>query len=119
MLAPALDKAVLHSARAQTLVDEVRVACALERYRLAKGSLPETLTALSPEFLNTVPVDVFDGKPLRYRREQDGRYLLYSIGWNEKDDGGEIALKEGNAARTRASVAATRGDWVWSMPAGR
>src|SRR4029079_16889310 len=39
MLAPALDKSLLHSARAQTLVDEARVACAVERYRLAKGSL--------------------------------------------------------------------------------
>jgi hypothetical protein len=119
MLAPALDKAVLHSARAQTLVDETRVACALARYRLEKGTLPEALSALTPEFLKSVPADLFDGQPLRYRREQDGSYHLYSIGWNEKDDGGEMALKEGKAATTRGSVDATRGDWVWSMPVSR
>ena len=42
MLIPALDKAVRKSARMQTYVDAARVACALERYRLANGNCPET-----------------------------------------------------------------------------
>ena len=41
-------------------------ACAVERYRLKHGKLPKDLNALVPEFMNKVPIDPFDGKPLRY-----------------------------------------------------
>ena len=43
-------------------------ACAVERYRLKYGKLPKDLNALVPEFMDKVPVDPFDGKPLRYFR---------------------------------------------------
>jgi hypothetical protein len=41
-------------------------------------------------------VDLVGGKPLVYRRTRDGKFTLYSIGWNEKDDGGSTSL-----------------DWLW------
>ena len=28
------------------------------------------------------------GRSLKYRRTNDKRFLLYSVGWNETDDGG-------------------------------
>ena len=39
-----------------------------------------------PEFLDSVPVDDFDGQPLRYLPEQK---TVYSVGENLKDDGGD------------------------------
>jgi hypothetical protein len=93
-------------ALSQTYVDETAVACALERYRLAHGSFPETLEALVPQFINKLPHDVIDGQPLRYRRLTDDQYMLYSIGWNEKDDGGQIAMDGVNQNFDE-------GDWVW------
>ena len=36
---------------------------ALERYRLANGAWPDSLAALVPKYLETVPTDPFDGKP--------------------------------------------------------
>ncbi len=75
-------------AKDQTYVDAARVACALERYRLADGQLPEKLEALVPRYLAKIPNDVIDGQPLRYRLESDGNYVIYSIGWNQTDDGG-------------------------------
>ncbi len=48
---PAVNKSVLRFALAQTDVNLARVACALERYRLAHGNYPETLDALAPQFI--------------------------------------------------------------------
>lgn len=44
--------------------------------------------ALAPQFIIKLPHDVINGQPLKYRRTDDGSFILYSMGWNEKDDGG-------------------------------
>ncbi len=77
-------------ARGQTEVNLARVALALERYRLAHGEFLEKLDALAPQFIAQVPHDVIGGQPLKYRRTSDGQFVLYSIGWDEKDDGGVV-----------------------------
>jgi len=65
------------------------VAIAVERYRLAHGTLPSSLDALRPEFLNELPVDPFTAGPLHYRVSPDG-YRIYSAGPDRQDDGGDI-----------------------------
>lgn len=61
---------------------------AVERHRLAHGGrLPETLAALVPTFLQRVPEDPYDGKPVRYQIRANG-YSVYSVGTDRKDDGG-------------------------------
>ena len=72
----------------QTMVNQARIACALERYRLAHGEYPESLDALVPQFIDVIPHDVIGGQPPHYRRNADGTFLLYSIGWSQKDHGG-------------------------------
>jgi hypothetical protein len=64
--------------RIQTLVNEGQIACALERYRLAQGTYPETLDTLVPQFIEKLPRDIVNGAPLLYRRVEDGTFLLYS-----------------------------------------
>jgi hypothetical protein len=110
---PAINKAVIRSARMQTHVDATRVACALERYRLTNGQLPEKLGALVPRFLAAVPGDVMDGQPLRYHPTPGGGYVLYSIGWNKTDDHGELAWSK---KEKQSTVDANNGDWVWKFP---
>jgi hypothetical protein len=66
------------------------VAVAIERYRLRRGAWPDSLAALVPDLLPTVPLDPFDGQPLRYRRLADG-VVIYSIGPDSADDGGKLA----------------------------
>lgn len=44
-----------------------RSAIAIELYKLKYHKLPEALSDLVPEFLDSVPIDPFDGKPLRYK----------------------------------------------------
>ncbi len=112
LLAPSYAKSVEKFARTQSSVDLARAACAIERYRLANGKLPETLAELSPQFLPSLPLDVIDGNPLRYRRSDDGQFILYSIGWNETDDAGKVELtKQGN-------LDIQKGDWAWRYSAG-
>jgi len=76
----------------QSSVDMARVACALERYRLAQGKYPETLDALSPRFIQSVPHDVMGGQPLKYHRTDNGQFALYSVGCNGTDDGGRVVV---------------------------
>lgn len=110
MLLPALSKAATKSAYAQSTSDLARVAIALERYRLKHGDFPESLAALAPQFIAQVPHDVIGGRPLHYHRIEDGQFVLYSIGWNEKDDGGIAGL------RPSGSLDIETGDWVWRYP---
>jgi hypothetical protein len=91
----------------QTYANEGQIACALERYRLAHGDYPETLDTLTPQFMDKIPIDLIGGEPLHYHRTTDGKFLLYSVGWNMTDDGGVIGRnKSGSEDRTQ-------GDWVW------
>jgi hypothetical protein len=111
LLLPALGRFAEKCARAQSSVDLARVACALERYRLVNGQFPDNLETLAPKFIEKLSSDVINGQPLKYRRSDDGQFVLYSVGLNETDDGGQIALtKSGNAD-------INKGDWVWRYPA--
>ena len=64
-----------------------QTAIAVQRYRLAKGKLPQQLKNLVPDYLDVVPTDPFDGKELRYKKPDRG-FVVYSIGEDLSDDGG-------------------------------
>jgi hypothetical protein len=91
------DLAVAHHAEAQT-------AIAITRYRLAHGAFPPQLGALGPDYLDDMPVDPFDGKPLRFVVKAD-KCLIYSVGPDGKDDGGSPYDEK-----------AETGDMVFSLP---
>ena len=100
-------------ARTQTWIDQAVIGCALERHRLAEGKFPETLAALVPRFLPSVPHDLFTGEALLYRLLPEGGYLLYSVGWNKLDDGGTTARRPHVEVTTDEPES---GDWVWTVP---
>jgi len=107
---PNLTKATQVLAHNQTLANEAQIVCALERYRLAHGEYPETLDALVSQFIEKLPHDIIGGQPLHYHRTAGGKFLLYSVGWNETDDGGQIVSKPDD------SEDRGKGDWVWQYP---
>ncbi len=74
--------------RAVAWLEVTATALAVERYRLARGKLPEALGQLVPDYLAAVPEDPFDGTPLRYRRTERG-FVVYSVGEDGNDDGGK------------------------------
>lgn len=91
----------------QTAADTAALACAIEQFKLVKGRVPESLEQLVPEYLEKLPHDIIDGRPLKYSRTEDGHYAIYSVGWNEKDDGGAAGYKKGE------HDVPEEGDWVW------
>ncbi|MGO8698870.1 MAG: hypothetical protein ACLQVY_14240 [Limisphaerales bacterium] len=103
--------------RTQTEINLALVACALERFRMAQGRFPDKLDALAPVFLEKLPHDIMNGQPLKYRLTEDGRFVLYSVGWNQIDDGGTVPnpLKT-DSLRERSSYRSETGDWVWEYP---
>ena len=106
---PNFVKAEQVTAYNQTMVNEAQIACALERYHLAYGDYPETLDTLAPQFMEKIPHDIIGGQPLHYHRTDDGKFLLYSVGWNETDDGGlDVSTQNKNGVTDF-----TKGDWVW------
>ncbi len=67
------------------------IALQLHRYQLDKGKYPDQLDAL--KLSAETRTDPFNNQPLIYR-PQPGGYLLYSVGWDGLDNGGqEIASR--------------------------
>lgn len=103
LLMSSLDGCIETCASSQAKIDQARTACALERYRLAHGDLPETLEALVPQFIAAVPLDAITNKPLHYRRISAADFALWSIGWDATDDNATPLDRE-----------TKKGDWVWT-----
>lgn len=87
ILMPSLSRARVMSDRGQEEGELSKVAFGLAAYHGDKGSFPEKLEDLAPAYLKQIPLDIFADAPLKYHREGEG-YLLYSVGPNQQDDGG-------------------------------
>jgi hypothetical protein len=89
LVAPALSKALDRDTENAARIRVATTALAVERHRLQHGGqVPDSLEALVPAFLKAIPLDPFTGEPLRFQKQQDG-YVVYSVGTNRSDDGGE------------------------------
>lgn len=89
----------------QALITLAQTACALERYWLVNGNYPGSLAELMPAYLAEAPTDIVNGQPLQYRRTDNGKFILYSLGLDGKDDGGKT-IGPGNTTDSG-------GDWAW------
>ncbi|MDR3672182.1 MAG: hypothetical protein P4L36_15140 [Holophaga sp.] len=68
----------------QASLDQARVACALERFRLARGVYPGALDEMVPNYLAQVPSDWLTGAPLTYTAKEAG-FRLGATGWTDPD----------------------------------
>jgi hypothetical protein len=87
LLLPALSRCAASTAGVEARRHLANLAVAAERYRLKEGSYPQSAQALVPTYIPALPVDPFDGKPIRVLQTEGG-LVLYSIGPDLKDDGG-------------------------------
>jgi hypothetical protein len=115
MLAPELysksiDKAIIAETQRRVVV----TAIALKRFERRVGKLPTDLSTLVPEFLPAVPLDPMDGAPLRYRLSTTNTFVLYSIGLDGVDGGGDVNPKE---PASRNFFWTQCKDFVWPQPA--
>jgi hypothetical protein len=105
MLMPAMQNLGANFAAGQTQVDFARIAIELERWKNTHGTYPQTLAELPATVAGLR--DYATGEALRYRRNDDGTYLLYATGADAVDDGGSAPKGSGSNAHE------TKGDWVW------
>jgi len=112
-LVPALGRVNEVSHRLVTDVRATLTIIATLRYRLDNGQVPDTLEELVTKgYLKELSIDSFSDKPLVYKKTEDN-FLLYSVGTNFTDDGGEIFRDEKGKIKRYAD----EGDWVfWPAP---
>jgi len=65
------------------------VELALQAFQVDHGVPPQSLQELIPDYLPSIPLDPYDGAPLRFKREGAAR-LAYSVGPDRDDDGGKL-----------------------------
>jgi hypothetical protein len=99
---------------AETARRMVVTALALKRHSLRHGQPAASLEVLVPELLPALPIDGMDGKPLRYRLKPDGTFLLYSVGEDGEDNGGDVSLAKGKSQFVQIWDGK---DAVWPTPA--
>lgn len=84
VLAPGLDNIVDREAQIHAAERVLIASAAVLAYRDRNGRWPERLT----EALSPVPIDPFDSRPLKFRREGDG-FVVYSVGKDGRYEGGK------------------------------
>jgi hypothetical protein len=72
---------------------------ALHCYRHDEGKFPQALWDLQPKYIGELPVDIFTGNALMYKKTEE-HFLLYSVGKNFVDDGGDIFSPLGDLGLT-------------------
>jgi hypothetical protein len=109
--APAMDRIASLAWHAKTGRRALLTTVAVMRYAADKGVYPPALDALVAEgYVNELLIDPYSGLPFGYRRTGDG-FLLYSVGENGKDDGGQQGVRNG-----QPRLYAENGDWVFWPP---
>ena len=102
LMMPAMVKPLERKSSIDAQVRATQTILALRAYQLTHGKLPDNLDALVPEFLDQVPVDAYNGQPLHYSAE---RKIVYSVGWNLKDDGGDDSSSTRNGKQPHLDLA--------------
>lgn len=95
VLMPTLSRAFVMQDQARERSQLAILAYALAAYKADKGSYPASLADLAPTYLKEIPKDIFTDKDLIYRKTDSG-FILYSVGENQKDDGGKFRVLDAN-----------------------
>jgi hypothetical protein len=96
----------------QTTIDEIILACAIERYRNDHDALPEKLEEIVPKYLSAVPHDVFTGEPLHFRVNKEKKsYVIYGVGTDVEDNRGNGASMNGSWMICQDQPGT---DWAWN-----
>ena len=90
LLLPATYIASVFEYRAAMRIELTKLAFSLAAYRADHGQYPAKVDELTPKYTAEIPLDIFIADKLHYRPDGDG-YLLYSVGFNQIDDGGRTA----------------------------
>lgn len=105
-LFPNLDAAFMKEGTLESMMLTARAGLACKIFNKEHGRYPSSLGELVPGLLDKVPIDPFTGKPLVYK-VQNNEVLIYSLGSNQKDDGGRGTYKITQMVMDKDD------DWAW------
>ena len=113
-----LEPVVLVQLTRQFLRHLTRTVLALHQFHARYGVWPERLQELQPEWLSPLPRDPYDGALLRYE-VRDGQPLLWSIGPDRVNQGGEFSKTGASFRLERVDPAASAATDIllWPLPA--
>jgi hypothetical protein len=95
LLFPAVEAFLEATQRGRAQLAGMQCLTAVRRYALTHDSLPESLeVAVRKAGLAAVPTDPYSGGPMHYK-VIDGKPVVYSVGNDRKDDGGETDWDHG------------------------
>ncbi|MEZ0275091.1 MAG: hypothetical protein ACAH88_09310, partial [Roseimicrobium sp.] len=77
------------------------------------------LDALKQTNGKALPMDPASEAPMKYRKTEDGRYKMWSVGIDLVDDGGKEADKDAKGDAAKPNNAEYKGDWVWEYAASK
>jgi hypothetical protein len=95
MSIPNFSRAAQNAIRGETERRLTVAVLALTRFQMRHGKFPSRLNELVPEFLAAEPYDPMSGKGLVYRLKPDGSFVLYSVGEDGIDNGGDATPTAG------------------------
>jgi hypothetical protein len=113
VLVPALNRAYWTGDTTTLEREATATALACEVFRRRAGRWPTGLQELVPGLLPSMPLDIFDGKPLRYQVIEGRGAVLYSIGNNLVDDGGMEPQREAYFGSMTPERPGEKGDWIF------
>ncbi len=90
---PSITRSIEQQSNYNACLDILKLSLALKIYKEKYGNYPETLSSLVPDIIPEIPIDPFTGNDYIYRKEGRG-FIVYSVGPNEKDDGGISDTKQ-------------------------
>ncbi len=96
----------LKQASLEALMETARIGLGARIYQAREKRFPAAIADLVPGILPREPLDPFTGKPFIYRVDQNG-LLVYSLGSNEKDDGGRGTYSIAQLVTPKDD------DWAW------
>lgn len=108
---PAMKQVSLTAMMVSARKRQAQTAVALERFFAKQEAYPARLNDLVPEFLPSVPLDPCDGKPMRYRTTDTGHFVLWSVGFDGKDDAGKVTVEANSTPKLNKRE--YLGDWTW------
>jgi hypothetical protein len=117
LLFPAFTQIRQSKVRVRLNTDSVSAALAVIRYQRQHGRWPDSLDDLVANYLERVPIDPYDGQPLRYRLQDEG-FVIYSVGVNGVDDGGQAVMLDPDGSFVSDLSAESDPDALRPLPAG-
>jgi hypothetical protein len=111
---PVYETVTVRTVYGESMVLQMRAACALEAFYHKHQRYPASLDELQDSVgrVGWLPADPFTQRPLGYKSTPDQRYRLWTFGLDQTDNGGRRG-----APGAKLTDPDYLGDWVWDYTA--